>query len=120
MPRDTNDIGSSGLEQGGANLGNDYSRPITTERNEQNTTTNVGSSSSEGTSEKSERVLDREEDENDEEIVQRIAREQADKLSSANLEDKQRSDNQGPADRIVDGDEGGSIPDPETIKLRHD
>ncbi len=42
MPRDTSDIGSQGLEQGGANLGNDYSRPITTERHEQNTTTNVG------------------------------------------------------------------------------
>ncbi len=46
MARDT--IGSQGLEQGGPNLGNDYSRPITTEKNEQNSTTNVGSSSSEG------------------------------------------------------------------------
>ena len=47
MPRDTSDIGSHGLEQGGGNLGNDYSRPVTTERNEQNTTTNVGSGSTE-------------------------------------------------------------------------
>jgi hypothetical protein len=47
MPRDTSDIGSHGLEQGGANLGNDISRPITTDRNEQNTTTNVGSGSTE-------------------------------------------------------------------------
>jgi len=47
MPRDTSDIGSHGLEQGGGNLGNDHSRPITTERNEQNTTTNVGSGSTE-------------------------------------------------------------------------
>jgi hypothetical protein len=49
MPRDTSDIGSHGLEQGGGNLGNDYSRPITTDRNEQNTTTNVGSGSTENT-----------------------------------------------------------------------
>ena len=48
MPRTTSDIGSSGLEQGGGNLGNDYSRPVTTDRNEQNTTTNVGSHPSEG------------------------------------------------------------------------
>ena len=47
MPRDTSDIGSHGLEQGGANLGNDYSRPVTTERNEQNTTPAVGSGSTE-------------------------------------------------------------------------
>jgi hypothetical protein len=43
MPRRHDDgIGSHGLEQGGANLGNDYSRPIATDRNEQNTTTNIG------------------------------------------------------------------------------
>jgi hypothetical protein len=43
MPRRRDDgIGSHGLEQGGANLGNDYSRPITTDRNEQNSTTNIG------------------------------------------------------------------------------
>lgn len=47
MPRDTSDIGSHGLEQGGGNLGNDYSRPITSDRNEQNTTTNVGSGTNE-------------------------------------------------------------------------
>ena len=34
-------IGAQGLEQGGANLGNDYSRP--THHVEQNETTNVGS-----------------------------------------------------------------------------
>jgi len=33
-------IGAQGLEQGGANLGNDYSRP--TKHVEQNETTNVG------------------------------------------------------------------------------
>lgn len=49
MPRDTDDIGSHGLEQGGANLGNDISRPISTDRKEQNTTTNVGSGSTENT-----------------------------------------------------------------------
>ena len=43
MPRNTSDIGSHGLEQGGANLGNDITRRISTDRNEQNTTTNVGS-----------------------------------------------------------------------------
>ena len=48
MPRDTSDIGSHGLEQGGANLGNDISRSITTERSEQNSTTPpVGSGSTE-------------------------------------------------------------------------
>ncbi|HEX8332083.1 MAG TPA: hypothetical protein VF622_05645 [Segetibacter sp.] len=47
MPRDTSDIGSHGLEQGGANLGNDITRRISTDRNEQNTTTNVGSGSTE-------------------------------------------------------------------------
>jgi len=40
MPLDKT-IGSQGLEQGGANLGNDYSRPST--HVEQNETTNVGS-----------------------------------------------------------------------------
>ena len=35
-------IGAQGLEQGGANLGNDYSRP--TKHVEQNETTNVGPS----------------------------------------------------------------------------
>ncbi len=49
MPRDTTDIGSQGLEQGGANLGNDISRPVSTDENEQNTTTNVGSGSTENT-----------------------------------------------------------------------
>jgi hypothetical protein len=48
MPRNTPDIGSQGLEQGGANLGNDISRSITNERNNQNTTTPaVGSGSTE-------------------------------------------------------------------------
>lgn len=47
MPRDTSDIGSHGLEQGGSNLGNDITRRISTDRNEQNTTTNVGSGSTE-------------------------------------------------------------------------
>ncbi len=40
MPLDKT-IGSQGLEQGGANLGNDYSRP--SGHVEQNETTNVGS-----------------------------------------------------------------------------
>lgn len=48
MPGDSKDIGSSGLEQGGPNLGNDYSRPISTDRNEQNTTTNVGAGTGTG------------------------------------------------------------------------
>ena len=48
MPRDINDIGSHGLEQGGGNLGSDISRSITTERNDQNATTPaVGSGSTE-------------------------------------------------------------------------
>jgi hypothetical protein len=40
MPRDKT-IGSQGLEQGGPNLGNDYTRPAG--HVEQNQTTNVGS-----------------------------------------------------------------------------
>lgn len=79
MPRNTSDIGSHGLEQGGANLGNDYSRPITSNRNEQNTTTNVGSHPSKGN------VKEDDED---------------------NIQDPQ----------TTEGDEGGSLPDPETLK----
>ncbi len=121
MPRDTSDIGSTGLEQGGGNLGNDYSRRITTDRNEQNTTTNVGSSASPGeNNDRSERMLDREEDPNSEEAIQEKVHHHSDRLSAASAEDSMRSDNQGPASKILDGDEGGSLPDPETASFSHD
>lgn len=79
MPRDTSDIGSHGLEQGGGNLGNDYSRRVTTDRNEQNTTTNPGSHPSEG----------------------------------------KTNERKGSFDTSA-GDEGGSLPDPETLSLNED
>ena len=47
MPRDTSDIGSHGLEQGGANLGNDISRSITERSGQNSTTPSVGSGSTE-------------------------------------------------------------------------
>jgi hypothetical protein len=87
---DRRHIGSSGLEQGGANLGNDYSRPITTDRNEQNTTTNVG----EGTGTGHDFL--------------------ADKESKLNL-DLDENDETTDAD---EGDQGGSLPDPEELKTR--
>lgn len=86
MPRDTSDIGSHGLEQGGANLGNDYSRPITSARHEQNTTTNVGDGTGTG--------------------HDHLANEE----SKLNL----------PEESGDEGDQGGSLPDPEDIKQRTD
>ena len=126
MPRDTSDIGSSGLEQGGGNLGNDYSRRVTTDRNEQNTTTNVGSSGTsadENGPDRSERILDKEEDDEDEDSLGKKAQAQTDKLKNAADQDSERSDNQNPSERILDkddGDEGGSLPDRETLKMRGD
>jgi hypothetical protein len=84
MPRDTSDIGTHGLEQGGGNLGNDYSRPVTTERNEQNTTTNVGSHPTKGNQKQD---------------------------SADNLRENMDTE---------DGDEGGSMPDPETLSVNED
>ncbi len=47
---------------------------------------------------------------------------QTERLKNASDQDHERSDNQHPAERILDkdedDDEGGSLPDPETLKMR--
>lgn len=91
MPRRHDDgIGSHGLEQGGANLGNDYSRPIATDRNEQNTTTNIGNLPQDNNSNASDNGNIQNPD-----------------VDSSIADDE-------------DGDEGGSMPDPETLSTRDD
>jgi hypothetical protein len=88
MPRRHDDgIGSQGLEQGGANLGNDYSRPIASDRNEQNSTTNIGN---------------------------------LNQGDNSNAADNGNIQNPNVDSTTGDGDEGGSMPDPETLSTRDD
>lgn len=75
-------IGSQGLEQGGANLGNDYSRSASRERLNVDPLSNV------------ENLVDN------------------DNAATA--------DNSDLNSTTTDGDEGGSMPDPETLSTRDD
>ena len=53
----------------------------------------------------SERLLDKEEDESAENTLEEKARSQAEKLKQDSEEDKQRTDNQAPSERILDKEE---------------